>query len=435
MSDIMKLFMLLTLVIINGFFVACEFAAVKIRVTRIDTLITDGNSKAKYVKYIKNNLNSCLSACQLGITLCSLGLGWMGEDTLTQLILPILSSIHISESIIHIVSFIISFFLITMIEVVIGELVPKALALYNTETILLNSSFLLLGFCKVMRPIIFIFDKSTDMFLRPFGYSQSGEVNDPHTDDEIRILVEESYQNGLIDETEQQLVDNIFEFGDIKIKEIMTPRTDMKCLYIEDTEEDIFNMIIGEGYTRYPVCENDKDNIIGFIHIKDLYNQKFRENEINIEKIIRKTIYVPESIYVSKLFEKMKKEKIQIAIVLDEYGGTAGIITIEDILEEIVGDIQDEFDEETPFIKKIDDMNYLIDGIAPINLVNETFGLDISNEDVDSVGGWLYTQLGSAIGEGCKLDYEGYTFIISNLDKHRVINTILNIQNKSEKGE
>ena len=341
MRELLKVTLIVMLVLINAFFVACEFAMVKLRSSRIDTMITEGNNNAKRCKIIKDNLNSYLSACQLGITLCSLALGWMGESTVKELILPIVSVFNLSESIIYTISISISFLIITMMEVVIGELVPKALALYNTEKIMLSTSFLLVGFYKLTYPIIYFFNLSTDLFLKPFGYSQADEVDEPHTGDEIRLLVEESYKSGLIDESEQRLVDNIFEFEEKKIREIMVPRTDMVCIYESDSEEKILAILKEEGVTRYPVCRKNKDDILGFVHIRDLYNQKINENKIELEEILRDIIYISENLTIDKALERIRKEKLQLAIVVDEYGGTSGVVTIEDILEEIVGEIQD----------------------------------------------------------------------------------------------
>ena len=308
MRELLKVTLIVMLVLVNAFFVACEFAMVKLRSSRIDTMITEGNNNAKRCKIIKDNLNSYLSACQLGITLCSLALGWMGESTVKELILPIVSVFNLSESIIYTISISISFLIITMMEVVIGELVPKALALYNTEKIMLSTSFLLVGFYKLTYPIIYFFNLSTDLFLKPFGYSQADEVDEPHTGDEIRLLVEESYKSGLIDESEQRLVDNIFEFEEKKIREIMVPRTDMVCIYESDSEEKILAILKEEGVTRYPVCRKNKDDILGFVHIRDLYNQKINENKIELEEILRDIIYISENLTIDKALERIRKE-------------------------------------------------------------------------------------------------------------------------------
>lgn len=425
MNDIINLIIIILLVLMNGFFVASEFAIVKLRGSRLETLIYEGNLKAKYCKSIKQDLNSYLSACQLGITLASLGLGWIGEPTISRIIAPIFSYFKLNETTLHSISFAIAFVVITSFHIVLGELVPKSLAIYNTEKVMLNTSLILIGFFKVTYPIIWIFNKSTNLFLKIFGLSLSDEIIDAHTDEEIRILVEESYKNGLIDETEQQFVDNIFDFSDKMAREIMIPRTDMACLYKNDSEERVLSTIKEQEFTRYPVCGKDKDEILGFVHIKDLYHQKLENDHINIENKIRKIIVVPETAPISKLLEKFKKEKIQIAIVMDEYGGTSGLVTIEDILEEIVGEIQDEFDEETLPIKKIDKDTYSINGIVPISEVNEYLGINLECEDFDSIGGWLYYKLGSSIKENDVIKFKNYSFTVTKLDKTRVVNVIV----------
>lgn len=425
MSEIINILIVGVLVFINGFFVACEFAMVKIRSSRIDTLLAEGNIKAKKSKKVKENLNSCLSACQLGITLCSLGLGWMGEGTITELILPIMNLIGISENLVHVISIALAFFIITMIEVVIGELVPKALALYNTETIMLNISSPILLFLKIMFPIIWLFNKCTDLFLKPFGYSQKDEADDPHTDEELRLLVEESYKSGLIDEEEQQLVDNAFEFGSKMVREIMVPRTDMTVLYLKDTEDEMFSVLMGKGYTRYPVCGKDKDDILGFVHIRDLYRQKFQKDSVDLESLMREIIFVPETIQIDKLLENFKKKSIQIAVVIDEYGGTSGVVTLEDILEEVFGDIQDEFDEEIPCIRKVNAETYIVSGITPINDINDFFDLEIEHDGFDSIGGWINYNLGSTIKINESSNFGNYKFIVSKLDKLRVEELII----------
>lgn len=426
-ETLIKLMVIILLILVNGFFVACEFAIVKIRPSRIDSLINEGNKKAKKCKIAIENINSCLSATQLGITLCSLALGWMGEPVLVSMLMSILDSMHlnISTTIIHIGATIVAFICITGLEVVIGEQVPKSLALYNTEAIILGVAPILLFFCKIMRPGIFVCNKSTDLCLKPFGYSQTDEINEPHTDDEIRMLVEESYKNGLIDSTEQILVDNVFDFTDTTAREIMVPRTDMECIYKTDSNEKIFSVLTEGCFTRYPICDKDKDDILGFVHIRDLFNQKIKNEKIELEAIIRPIIFVSESTQINNLFENFKRDKSQIAIVVDEYGGTSGLVTIEDIIEEIVGEIQDEFDKEQPYIKQIDEYNYLVSGNSPVDMINEKFETDIDCEEFDSIGGWIYAQLGTELKEGAMIENGCYMFSVTKLLKQRVMNVTI----------
>lgn len=426
---LIKVLIVMSLIIITGFFVASEFAIVKIRQSRIETLINEGNIKARVCKKAKENMNSCLSACQLGITLCSLGLGWLGEPVVVSILMFIINSLNfnlgLSEATMHITATIISFTLITALEVVIGELVPKSISLYKTEAVMLSCAPVLLFCCKIMHPAIFICNKSTNLFLKPFGYSLTDEINDPHTDNEIRQLVEESYNCGLIDSTEQEIVDNAFEFGDTMAREIMVPRTDMSCIYKTDSPERIFSILTEGCFTRYPVCGKDTDDILGFVHIRDLFNQKIKNDKIDIDKIMRTIAFVPETTPINKLFEKLKKDKTQIAIVMGEYGGTSGLVTVEDILEEIVGDMQDEFDKEQPYIKQIDDTNYIVNGTTPIDMINDAFEIDIDYDEFDSIGGWMYAKLGSGIKEGATIRHACYDFSITKLLKQRVMSVTI----------
>ncbi|MDX5727545.1 hemolysin family protein, partial [Clostridioides difficile] len=233
------------------------------------------------------------------------------------------------------------------------------------------------------------------------------------------------YKSGLIDESEQRLVDNIFEFEEKKIREIMVPRTDMVCIYESDSEEKILAILKEEGVTRYPVCRKNKDDILGFVHIRDLYNQKINENKIELEEILRDIIYISENLTIDKALERIRKEKLQLAIVVDEYGGTSGVVTIEDILEEIVGEIQDEFDKEETHIKKIGAGSYLVDGTESINYINKYFGLDIEHDGFDSIGGWISYMLGSNIKVNQSVTFENYNFTILELDKLRVVKLII----------
>ncbi|WP_330677253.1 hemolysin family protein [Paeniclostridium hominis] len=340
------------LVFLNGFFVATEFAMVKVRKSRIETLALQGNKCAKNTLIVVKDLNSYLSACQLGITLASLGLGWVGEPAVLRLLMPIFNLFHLPPSAEHSIAFIIAFSIITGCHIVFGELVPKSLAIVSSEKIALSTAFPLILFYKVTYPVMWIFNHSTNWILKIFGLSQVDEHESVHTDEEIKSLIEESYKHGLVDKTELTLVDNIFDFSDKTVKEIMVPRTDIINIFIEDSFDDIISYTLNEQLTRYPVCKGNKDNVIGFIHIKDLYKQKIEGNGQDIKNIIREIKLVPESMLISELLKIFKKEKVQVALIIDEYGGTAGLVTIEDILEEIVGEIQDEFDEEEDAIIK-----------------------------------------------------------------------------------
>jgi len=425
MIILVNIIIVLLLVFMNAFFVATEFAMVKVRKSRIETLVLEGDRNAKHTLKVVKDLNDYLSACQLGITLASLGLGWVGEPAVSDLLKPLFNLFHLSEGAVHSISFILGFSIITGFHIVLGELAPKSLAIISAEKIAMNTALPLIMFYKVTYPIMWLFNHSTNLVLKIFGVSQVDEHEAAHTDEEIKLLVEESYKHGLIDKTELTFVDNIFDFSEKTVKEIMIPRTDMACIFLEDSFEEIIAYALSEQLTRYPVCKESKDNVVGFVHIKDLYKQKIESNNQNIEDIIREIKFVPESMSISELLKVFKKEKVQMAIVIDEYGGTFGLVTIEDILEEIVGEIQDEFDEEGYEIAKIEDGSYVVDGKVIIDDINELLETEIEVENIDTIGGWIYSQLTSYPQINDKVTYENYQFIVLNCDRKRISKVLI----------
>jgi CBS domain containing-hemolysin-like protein len=420
MDIIINIIIVILLVFMNGFFVATEFAMVKVRKSRIETLALDGDKNAKQTVKIVRDLNSYLSACQLGITLASLGLGWVGEPAISKMLMPVLKLLNLSENTVHSISFVLGFSIITGLHIVLGELAPKSLAIISAEKIAMYTALPLIMFYKVTYPIMWSFNHSTNLVLKIFGISQVDEHEAAHTDEEIKLLVEDSYKHGLIDQTELTFVDNIFDFSEKTVKEVMIPRTDMACIFIEDSFDEIINYALEEQLTRYPICRDSKDNVIGFIHIKDLYRLKFEGNE-NIEEIIREIKFVPESLSISELFKTFKKEKSQMAIIIDEFGGTSGLVTSEDILEEIVGEIQDEFDDDgEEDIRKTENGSYVVDGKVVIGDINELLDTDIEDENIDTIGGWIYFQVKSYPKVKEKVIYKNHEFIILKCDRKRI---------------
>ena len=425
MINIINIITVILLVFMNGFFVATEFAMVKVRKSRIETLALDGDRNAKYTLTVVRDLNSYLSACQLGITLASLGLGWVGEPAVANMLNPVFNLLNLSESTVHSISFILGFSIITGLHIVLGELAPKSLAIISAEKIAMNTALPLILFYKLTYPIMWSFNHSTNLVLRIFGISQVEEHEAAHTDEEIKLLVEDSYKHGLIDQTELTFVDNIFDFSEKTVKDVMIPRTDMACIFIEDSFDEIINYALEEQLTRYPICRDSKDNVIGFIHIKDLYRLKFEGNE-NIEGIIREIKFVPESLSISELFKTFKKEKSQMAIIIDEFGGTSGLVTSEDILEEIVGELQDEFDDDDEEdIRKTENGSYVVDGKVVIGDINELLETDIEDENIDTIGGWIYFQLKSYPKVKEKVTYKNYEFIILKCDRKRISKVLI----------
>ncbi|UJF36297.1 hemolysin family protein [Paenibacillus hexagrammi] len=410
---------MLFLVLLNGFFVAVEFAMVKVRGSRIESLAEDGNRNAKFAKGIIHKLDSYLSACQLGITLTSLGLGYVGEPTFAKILEPMFSPLGLPDSVFHTITFIIAFSLMTTLHITLGEQFPKTYAIRKAEDITLLSSVPMIIFYKIMYPFIWLLNGISNWMLRRAGIEPTTEHELAHTEEEIRVLMKESHKSGLIDNTELTLVDNIFDFAETTAKEIMIPRTEMECLYAGLSFSENLGIAIKEMRTRYPVCDPDKDNIVGFVHIKDLL--KPDANLKGIKKLIRPITTVPDSIHISDLLKMMQKRKSQMALLIDEYGGTSGLVTLEDIMEEIVGEIQDEFDEERPSIEMKDERTFSIDGLLLIDEVNDYFGVDIVSDDYDTIGGWIYSQIEIPPSKNQQVAYGNeLIFIVEETDHLRI---------------
>ncbi len=394
---------------------------VKVRGSRIDTLASEGHSRAKLAAHLTANLDAYLSACQLGITLASLGLGWIGEPAIKDLIEPWFHALGFRNAVlVHGVSFAIAFLFITILHIVLGELAPKTVAIRKAEKVTLLTALPLVYFYKLMYPFIWVLNGLAGWLLQRFGLEPASELASAHTEEEIRILMKESHKRGLIDNTELTLVDNIFEFAETTAREIMIPRTEMICLYMKLSLEENKTIALEHMRTRYPVCEHEKDNIIGFVHIKDMLKDSGHALS-DIRQMMRPVMTVPESMQISNLLKMMQKRKSQLAILIDEYGGTSGLVTLEDIMEEIVGEIQDEFDEERPEIEKRDDSTYSISGLMLIEEVNSYFGLDINSDDYDTIGGWVYSQIENPPQREQRVNYgEGIVFVIEETDHLRI---------------
>lgn len=378
----------------TAFFVATEFAIVKIRPTQIDYLIESGNKRAVHAKKILNNLDGYLSACQLGITVTALGLGWLGEPTIMRLLSPLFDEFNLNATITSVLSFAIAFIIITFLHVVIGELAPKTIAIQKAEEITLLLAKPLIWFYKLMYPFIWLLNGSARQVIRLFGFKPIDDHEVAHTEEELRLILSESYKSGEINQAEMTYVNNIFEFDERVAKEIMVPRTEIICFYKENSFDKNIEIVYEGQFTRYPVADNDKDSIIGLINIKDIVTGRFDKNKpITVDKYIRPIIHVSEVTPIKQLLLKMQKERIHMAIVNDEYGGTAGLVTVEDILEEIVGEIRDEFDvNESPLVEKQDNNSMVVSGKLQLEEVNELLGIDLDEEAIDTIGGWIFAK-------------------------------------------
>ncbi|WP_203363237.1 hemolysin family protein [Bacillus sp. REN10] len=421
--DIFNLIMVAFLIALTGFFVATEFAIVKVRSTRIDQLAAEGNKKAIAAKKVISNLDEYLSACQLGITVTALGLGWLGEPTVVHLLRPLFERLELSASVVSAVSFVIAFTTITFLHVVVGELAPKTVAIQKAEAVALLFAKPMIIFYRLMYPFIKTLNGASRLVVSLFGLKPVAEHEMAHSEEELRIILSESLKSGEINQSEYKYVNNIFEFDDRLAKEIMVPRTEIVAIDKSETAQECISMVLEENYTRYPVTDGDKDHIIGMINMKEVLTDFIRDESkktVSIEHYVRPVIQVIESIAIHDLLVKMQKDRIQMAILIDEYGGTAGLVTVEDIIEEIVGEIRDEFDQdETPMIKRVNEHQVILDGKVLIDEVNDLFGLDIDDEDVDTVGGWILTEK-FEVQEGDIIERDHYTFKVIEMEGYHI---------------
>jgi len=392
MESMLKLLAVAVLIILTAFFVASEFAIVKVRKTRVEAKAAEGNKKAKNSLRVLNNLDYYLSACQLGITITALGLGWLGEPTLVVLLDPLIGSFNLPSGITHTISFAISFFIITFLHVVLGELAPKTVAIQKAEAITLLLARPLMLYSKLMYPLIWLLNGSANILVRLFGFQTANESEEVHSEDELRHILTQSYQKGEINRSEYTYVDRIFEFDNRTAKEIMIPRTEMAVIDVNHSIKHVLREMKQERYTRYPVVDGDKDQVIGIIHMKEFFYEDVQEQG-SLRSFIRPVMKVFENVPIHDLLVKMQKDRTHMVVLMDEYGGTSGIVTVEDILEEIVGEIRDEFDhEEEREIKRLKNGHFLLEGKTSIQDINEFFELDLAHEDIDTISGWIYTR-------------------------------------------
>lgn len=405
---------------LSAFFVAVEFALVRVRPSRIDQMIAEGNKRALAVKQAVANLDGYLSACQLGITITSLGLGWLGEPTVEKILHPVFESMSIPDALSSFLSFVIAFVAITYLHVVVGELAPKTIAIRKAETVALLTSGPIIWFNRVMYPFIWLLNGSANQLVKLFGIKPASEHEDAHSEEELQIIINESFESGKINQAEFGYVSRIFAFDEMLAKEIMVPRTDMVCLYLNKTNEENLEIIREEQYTRFPVVNESKDDIIGIINTKQFFLELYGNDEpVDLSSLIQPVSAVHETTPVKDLLKKMQKDGVHIAVLVDEYGGTSGIVTIEDVLEQIVGEIRDEFDaDEEEEIQIVNEHYVIMDGKVSLSKVNDMFLALLDADEWDTIGGWLYSHR-PEMNEQDEYEYENLTFVLLEKDKNR----------------
>lgn len=423
----LQIFLTIFLVLLNGFFVAAEFAIVKVRATQISGLKGPKNVLLA-ARSVTNNLDGYLAATQLGITLASLGLGWVGEEVMTEIILKTMAGFHLqmSENTAHKISVPVAFAAITILHIVFGELAPKSIAIRKAASTTLVVAVPLRIFYFVFKPFIWVLNSLANVIMRIIGIPPMKE-NEIHSEEELKLIISESQEGGAIEETERELIHNVFDFDDRRVKEILRHRKDIVCLKAESTFEELYDTAITDGYSRYPVCQNNSiDDLVGVLYTKDLVRSMHEKSTSSFKALLRPIFYVPESMKIKDLMRNFQSKRQQLAIVTNEFGDTVGLVSMEDILEELVGDIQDEHDQEQPIVVEQENNTYLVNAHEHIQDINKHLPHSLpESEDYETLAGLIAYHYGTIPTEGEIFHIEGYEVTIKKMFKSSVEKAIL----------
>ncbi len=413
----------LILVSLNGFFVAAEFAIVKVRSSQIEVKVKEGVGVAVLAKHIVSHLDGYLAATQLGITLASLGLGWIGEPVVSKIIINLMNvvGVELTAELAHQIALPVAFVIITILHIVFGELAPKSMAIQRPEKVTLFIAYPLQFFFFVFRPFIWLLNGIANLLLKSIGIS-SVHGSEIHSSEELKYLVEQGQQSGRIDEDEYKIIRNAFDFSEQTVKQIMVPRIQVFAVDVNSFGTKTLEKIIGESYSRIPVYDGNIDNILGVVYLKDVLIAALKTDKPDIRDLIRAMIIVPDSKNIGKLLNEFQVRHQQMALVVNEYGGTEGIITMEDILEELVGEIQDEFDNEIPFVEKTAEKIYQVMASASIDDINEMLPHPVSKDKkYETLAGFLIFKFGKIPNVRERIQIDDYEFIVLKRSKSSVL--------------
>ncbi|WP_424767788.1 hemolysin family protein [Paenibacillus sp. sgz302251] len=416
---IVDLLIIAVLILGTALFVATEFAVVKLRPSRINQMVMEGRKNALAVQKVASNLDGYLSACQLGITVTALGLGWIGKPAVEKILYPLLQDFLPAEMV-SIISFIVAFSIITFLHVVVGELAPKSMAIQRAELVSSICARPIIVWYKIMYPFIWVLNGSANRLIRMFGLRPAKEHEDAHSEEELRIILSESYKSGNINQAEFGYMNRIFDFDEILSREIMVPRTDMVCLDVNHPVEQQIATIVEEQFTRFPVIDGTPDHVVGFINTKKFFLKRSENSTLQLKDLMQPVLTISEVTPVKVLLKEMQRQNVHLVVLVDEYGGTSGLVTIEDILEEIVGEIRDEFDtEEIPELQQLSDTHIIVDGKVALSTIRELLGAEFGYSNFDTIGGWLNSQ-DSTLKKGSRFEKDDLAFVILEKDKHRI---------------
>lgn len=430
MPTVLGLVAVFMLVGVNGFFVAAEFALVGARRTRLTQLADEGHGGARVAKEATEHLDSYIAATQLGITLASLGLGWIGEPAVSHLITPILEFIFSdqpADAVIESVSIAIGFSIVTMLHIVLGELAPKSIALQRPEGTAVIVARPVTLFLSIFRPVIRLMNAVGNGIVRALGFDPASGHEHVHSAEELGMLVHSAHEAGLLPDNEERLLQRAFDFGDTQIKDVMQPRVNIDAIDLDTPLVEVLHQAASQGHhSRYPVYEGSLDRVIGILHTKDLLDQIVHQpalltggGSLDLRSILRKPLFFPEAAGVDRVLEQMQRTKTHVTIVVDEFGGMAGLATMEDILEELVGEVQDEFDSEAGRIQA-DEAGVSVDGLMTLDDVIERFGNPGDDFQSDTLGGYVAERLGRIPATGDRVAFGNYECYVEAMDGMRV---------------
>ncbi|NOU46668.1 MAG: HlyC/CorC family transporter [Bacteroidales bacterium] len=423
MNMILDILITFLLVSLNGFFVAAEFAIVKVRASQLELKVKEGDRIAILSKHIVSHLDGYLAATQLGITIASLGLGWIGEPVVSKMIIKLMDILGfaVNPELAHTVALPVAFVLITILHIVFGELAPKSIAIQRSEKTTLFIAYPLQFFFILFKPVIWILNSIANFILKLIGISTTQGI-DVHSSEELKYLVQQGQKSGKIDDAEYKIIRNAFDFSEQTVKQIMVPRTQVFAIDVDEIDDAVFDKVIAESYSRIPCYENNLDNIIGVVYLKDILISTRKNVAFNIRSIMRSILYVPDTKRIGQLLNEFQTKHQQMAVIVNEYGGTEGIITMEDILEELVGEIQDEYDNEIPFVEKVGEKTYTVQASAALDDINELLPRPIEkDEQYDTLAGYLILKFGKIPNVKEKITVDDYEFSIIKKNRSTIV--------------
>lgn len=427
MSYGLRFGVVLVLVLANGFFVATEFALVGVRRSRIATLAASGNRRAKRLLTVLDQLDAYISATQLGITIASLALGWVGENTLVHLFEPLFARVLpgapvAAAAAAHTLAITIAFSLITFLHIVLGELAPKTLALQRAEAVALAVAQPMRLFHRIFKAPIWLLNEAGNIVVRLLGLKVNAQHAAVYTTEELHHVIDLSQQGGQIKPSQQAILARALEFSRLSVRAAMLPRTSVEAVSEAAQLDEVIERIHESGYSRLPVYRETLDNIVGIIHSKEILNFWHNRDAFRIEQVMRPVNFVPDTMRLDSVLRRMQEKAFHFAIVTDEHGGFEGIITLEDLLEEIVGEIEDEFDDEAQrMVQEQVDGSYLLEGMLPVRSANRRLGLGLPEEGVyHTIAGFLMSQTGRVLRQGDRVEFGNAEFIVEKADRHRI---------------